>query len=129
MLDIKKGQGATEFAVIFGFVLFAFVMFLVIIQSNQGEKNKDRARLLLQNTALDVQDEINLAAESSDGYIREFKVPEEILGKEYEINLTGGRVQASIEGYYVSYKIFSATGNIQKGSNLIRKENRTVYLN
>lgn len=129
MLDIKKGQGATEFAVIFGFVLFAFVMFLAIIQSNQGERNKDRARLLLQNTALDVQDEINLAAESSDGYIREFKVPDEILGKDYEINLTSGRVQASLDGYYVSYKVFSVTGNIQKGNNLIKKENGVVYLN
>lgn len=125
----KRGQSAIEFVIIFGFVLFSFVVFFAIIQNNQAEKNKEKERIIVQNVALDVQDEINLAAESSDGYSREFKTPLNILGKDYEINITDNFIQVKMGVHVITYKVFQVTGLIQKGPNIIKKENGTVYLN
>lgn len=128
-MEIKRAQSAIEFAVIFGFILFFFIAFFAVIQLNQSEKNKEKERLVIQNAALDVQDEINLAAESSDGYLREFKIPENILGKDYSITIIDNNVYANTSNFGVSYNVFEVQGILKKGVNTIRKENETVYLN
>ena len=125
----KRGQSAVEFAIVFGFVLFSFIVFFAVIQGNQSEKNKEKERIIIQNIALDVQDEINLAAESSEGYARQFKTPLNILGKDYEINITDNYIQVKMGKHAIAYKVFQVTGLIQKGPNNIKKENGIVYLN
>ncbi len=127
--DYKKSQSAIEFAVIFGFILFFFIAFFAVIQLNQSEKNKEKEKLIIQNVALDVQDEINLAAQSSDGYYREFNVPLNIFGREYNITLIDGMVYVNTSDFGVSYNIFEVNGTLTKGTNRIRKENGAVYLN
>jgi uncharacterized protein YpmB len=128
-MRFKRGQSAIEFAVIFGFVLFFFIVFFAIIQENQSDKNKEKERLIIQNIALDVQDEINLAAGSSEGYYREFTIPQNILGKDYDIQIIGEKVYANTSDFGVSYSVFEVQGNLVKGQNTIKKENEKVYLN
>ena len=125
----RKSQGAMEFIIIFGAVLFFFVLFFGVIQQNISDKNKEKERLVAQNIALDVQYEINLAAEASDGYSRDFTTPGNILGKDYEINISDARVYLVMEDFATSYKAVYVNGSIIKGANKIRKENGTVYLN
>ncbi|MBI3622880.1 class III signal peptide-containing protein [Candidatus Pacearchaeota archaeon] len=125
----NKGQGAIEFMIIFGAVLFFFVLFFSVIQFNTSQKDKEKESLVAQSVVLDVQDEINLASEASDGYSRSFTIPDNILGKDYNINITGDRVYLEMEGFATSYKITNATGNLIKGTNLIRKESGVVYVN
>ena len=90
---------------------------------------REKQRIFLQNIAINVRDEIGFAAESSDGYFRSFYVPQNSLGIPYVINVTEGRVFCFVDGYSASYRVFNVTGQIQKGDNLIRKENGVVYLN
>jgi uncharacterized protein YpmB len=125
----KSGQGALEFAVIFGFVIFFFVVFLGIIERNLEDKNSEKEGIVLQSVALEARDEINLAAGSSEGYYRVFKIQENILGKNYFINVTDGFVYASLGNKGFSYKTANVTGSLKKGVNIINKTNGTVYLN
>jgi uncharacterized protein YpmB len=125
----KRGQGIIEFVVLFGVALLFFVVIMASIQEKQSQRNKEKERIIVQNIALDVQDEINLAAGSSDGYRRNFQIPANILGKDYEIEITQGYVVAKLDGYIVDYEVFNVTGLIIEGDNLIRKENGIVYLN
>ena len=129
MMYNNKAQGAVEFIIILGSVLFFFLVFFAAIQSNVSEKNLEKEKVISQNIALDVQDEINLAAESSEGYYREFSVPENVLGKDYEINITENFVYVKMGKISVSYKIANITGNIQKGVNIIEKQNGEILLN
>src|SRR3989344_6023531 len=129
MMYNNKAQGAFEFIIILGSVLFFFLVFFAAIQSNVSEKNLEKEKVISQNIALDVQDEINLAAESSEGYYREFSVPENVLGKDYEINITENFVYVKMGKISVSYKIANITGNIQKGVNIIEKQNGEILLN
>ena len=78
---------------------------------------------------MEVQREISFAAESTEGYSREFKTPLNIFGKEYNITLANDRVYVSLDNLGVAYNINPVIGPINKGSNIIEKENGTVYLN
>lgn len=129
MISEKKAQGAIEFIVLFGSLLFFFIVFFTAIQANIERKNAEKEKVILQNIALNVKEEINLAAGSSEGYYREFKTPENILGKDYEITIVGNFIYTSMDELGFAYKISEVNGSIQKGSNIVRKENGTVYLN
>jgi len=124
-----KAQGTVEFIIIFGFILMFFTVFFAIIQMNINDKNKEKERIIIQNVALDVQDEINLAAEASEGYCREFKIPSNILGKDYEINVSNAHVVVVLDGFTSTYKSHQVIGEINKTLNIIRKQNGQVYLN
>jgi len=128
---MKKAQSAIEFVILIAFILFFFIIFLSIIYENTYEKNKDRKNLLIREIALGVQGEINLALESSDGYSRNFAVPEKADNEEYTINITEGMVYVkTYDGKHaIALPVANVTGNIQKGSNTIKKENNEIKLN
>jgi len=82
MAKIKLSQSAIEFLILTGFLLFSFTIFFGVIQGNMSDKLKERQDLAVKSVAITVQDEINLASQSMDGYYRQFKIPEEINGRE-----------------------------------------------
>jgi len=125
----RLGQGAIEFVIIFGALLVFFIIFFTAIQSNITDKNAEKERIIAQNVALDVQEEISIAADASDGYIRNFTTPLNIFGKSYTLNITDGRLGIKMDGFSATYKIAEVTGEIYVGENTIKKENGEVKLN
>ena len=127
----KQGQGAIEFLVLFGFVFFISVVFLLAIRENISYKTRESFDLEVKEIALIVQDEISLAVESSDGYYRNFELPSRILGRSYEVNLISDSVyvRTSDNLHFLSLGVLNATGDVQKGNNVIRKADGIVYLN
>jgi hypothetical protein len=126
---IRQSQSGMEFLIIAGAVMFFFTIFFVAVQTSTSEREKEKEVLLSNNLALSVQDEISLAAESSDGYTRRFTVPEKMLGGDYEISLVEGRVYIKTDTNAISLKIENITGEIKKGENIIKNEKGRVYLN
>lgn len=131
MIADKKAQSAIEFFILIFGALFIFLGLLYVVQVNIGEDVKERIDSEIKEVALTVQDEINLAFSSSNGYYREFNIPEKISNKEYEINITSGSVYLRTldEKFAISLPVLNMTGDIIKGTNKIRKENERVYLN
>jgi len=128
-LRSKKCQGAIEFLVLFAGVMFFIVVFFGVIQKNTADRDFEKKQILLQNAALSVRDEINLASGSSEGYYREFRVPEKILGQDYFMNVTEGNVYASMPKIGFAYRVSNVTGNLTKGMNNITKQGGVVLLN
>lgn len=128
-VKMKKGQGAIEFAIITAAVLFFFVILLYAVQRETQQELKGKEALVVENIALTVKDEIDLATKSSEGYYREFSLPKTVLGSQYSINITDGFVYVKTENSGVAHKVMNVTGAIQKENNTIKKENGTVYLN
>lgn len=126
---LRKSQGGIEFLIISGVVIFFFTIFFIAIQTNIEERNKENEKLIIKNLALGVQDEIALATKASDGYTREFSVPELISGKNYEIKITDNYIYIKTENNALALKVDDFIGEIKKGKNLIKKENGKVYLN
>lgn len=129
MSNFSRGQGAIEFVIIFGALLVFFILFFTAIQNNIENKNSEKERVVAQNVALDVQEEISIAADASEGYIRNFTTPSNILGKDYTLNISDEILSIEMEGFSAAYKISSVTGEVYIGTNTIKKENGEVKLN
>lgn len=127
----KKAQGAIELIIIIGFLIFFFIIFIGIIQSGMQEKSDEKKTIIIKDIIKTVQEEINLAVESTDGYQREFKIPEKIINDDYEINIFEGIVylNSTDQKYAIAGNIKNVTGTIQKGTNTITKQNGVVLLN
>ena len=127
----KKSQSAIEFMILLGLMLFIFLAYSQTFQKNLGERSKEQRVLIIQDLALTVQNEINLAHSSVDGYERTFKIPQQILNIGYSITLVDNLVYIVTEDQKISLAlpIQNVTGQIQKGNNLIRKVNGEILLN
>ena len=128
---IKKSQASVEFLIITGFVLFIFTSFFIAINESSSDKINQRQNTAVQEVALTIQDEINLAFKSSDGYSRNFKIPDKINSQEYSVNITDNvvYVKTNDNKYALALPVKKINGTIQKGENLIQKQNDTIYLN
>ena len=88
----------------------------------------------MKDLAISIQQELIFASELEDGYRREFYLPTKLNNIDYSI--TNGNT-SSYNGYltfqYESQEFFyiipAVVGSIQKGSNVLRKYNNTLYLN
>ena len=130
-IRLKLSQSAIEFMILVGFLLFAFTVFFLVIQGNMHDKLNEKDNLAVKSIVITVQDEINLAYQSSEGYYREFKIPEEVNGYEYEIKIIDGLVYLKTNDgkYATALPVQNITGDIKKGINIIKKENNEVKLN
>ncbi len=127
----KNAQSSIEFLIIIGFVLFFFIIFFVAIQEKIVEETKQNQELSVKEIAITVQNEINLALISSDGYTREFKIPMNLGNKNYSINITEDMVYVKTidNKSAIALPVAKLTGNIQKGTNTIKKQNNEILLN
>ena len=126
-----KAQSSIEFVILVSGVLFFFLFFLFALQINLSDKTREQYNFEIKEIALTVHDEVNLAVQSSDGYSRQFSLPQQILSREYSVNLVSGLVYVRTEDgkFAIALPVANVTGDVQKGKNLIRKVNREVYLN
>jgi len=128
---VKKGQSAIEFMIIIGVVLFFFIAFLGALQVQSSDKVKERRTVEVQEVALTVRGEIDLASDASDGYQRNFDLPLTISRENYNVSIVEGLVYVITEDERdaLTYPIVDVIGQPQKGNNLIRKVNGVIYLN
>lgn len=127
----KKGQGAVEFLILTGAIVFLFTLFFISLNENLRDKMVEKKNIEIKEIATSVRDEINLALKSSDGYSRQFKVPYDIDGEDYDINITGEMVyvKTSDNKYAIAIPVPSVTGDVKKGDNLILKRNGAIKIN
>jgi hypothetical protein len=128
---IKRAQTAIEFVALVAFILFFFVIFFLTIQENLSDRLREKRTLAIRELALNVQNELNLALQTSDGYYREFKIPDKISNLDYEINITQGTVYIITKDKKnaIALPVANVTGDVIKGTNIIKKENGEIKLN
>jgi len=127
----KKSQSAIEFVIVFAFILFILTVFMLIMGRNISDKTKSRQDLIIKDLVLEIQNEINLALESSDGYQREFEIPENINNREYNINITEEFIylKTKDEKFAIAIPVANVAGDLLKGKNMVRKLNGEIHLN
>ncbi len=127
----KRAQVGIEFLVIIGAVIFFISLFLLAIQQNHGSKINQHQNIELKEIALTVQNEINLALESGDGYSRQFEIPKTARLQDYEITIDSGVVyiKTTDNQHALTLPVPEITGNINKTQNKIEKISGQIYLN
>lgn len=124
-----KGQSAIEFMALAAVVLFIFIVMLSVISTDLSYINKKKEIIIGEDIVTKVQREVNLAARVVDGYSREFKLPEKLDHKDYNIFIVGNEVILRTEKQDFWRVIPPVTGNITNGKNTINKTNGIIYLN
>ena len=109
-----RSQAATEFLIVLGLAVFFFTIFFLVINQNVSEKYREKEEILVENLALNIQDEINLAFQSSDGYYRQFKIDETISGNPYCINITNNKIYIKTEKAAISLPVASIRTTLTK---------------
>lgn len=130
-LNKRKAQVAIEFLMIVGAVVFFVSLFLLAMQKTQEDKIYQHQDIRLKEIALTVQNEINMASDSTSGYSRNFKIPEKSGSQEYEITIDMGIIYIKTldDSHALTLPIPQVIGNISKGENKIEKINEQIYLN
>ena len=126
----KKAQSGMEFVILIGFVLVSFTIFFLIIQGNLSDKISERQDKRIKEIALTVKNEINLAFHSSDGYRREFKIPKDVYGKDYNIAINESIlfVETTDGKHAIAFSVREISGQIEKYDNVMTKEHWAVEL-
>jgi hypothetical protein len=126
-----KGQSAIEFVIIVTAVLFLFVGFLYFVYGKISESKYESISAQVNEVALTVQDEINLASNSPDGYFRTFFIPLNIAGNDYQINILENSVYVRTDDgrHAVALPVSYVVGDVYQGTNSLYKLNDTVFLN
>ena len=128
---MKKSQSAMEFMIIVGVLLLIVLGISYTFYQNISEKEKQQKNLVFHELAKTVQKEIELASKTFDGYQREFEIPDKVAEKEYNITIVESVVfvQTTDGKIALALPVKNVTGQIQKGQNIIRKINGSVFLN
>lgn len=131
MTSDKKSQSATEFLILTGVIIFFFTVFFVAVEESMSDKIKEEQTDAVKEIALTVQNEINLALKSSEGYYREFKVPMEVSGKDYDVTIVEEMVyvKTTDNKHAIALPVTNTTGQITKGANIIKKQGGIIYIN
>lgn len=127
----KKAQSAVEFMIIVMFLVFLMIILFEAIYENRAAKINAQRDIFMNDVALAIKDEINLAHSASDGYMRIFKVPAEAFGVSFNASIREGDIYlASYDGKHaLAHAVANVTGDVKIGDNLIEKINGSVYLN
>lgn len=124
-----KSQSGIEFLIITAAVFFFFILILVSIQGEIKDKNIDKERIYLREIGIDIKEEIDIASSTSDGYSRKFSVPLSVIGVDYSFNITGNFIYLMTDKNKLAIRIINFSGFIQKGDNVIRKQNGSIFIN
>ncbi len=129
VLFLRKSQIATEFIILSGIALFITIIFVFISLDQSKELYEKKEFLKIQDIALIIQKEISMASYVEDGYTREFKIPEKIDNKDYNIYIINNTLSVFTDTLPYTVNILNVTGELNKGSNTIKKTNGKVFLN
>ena len=128
-----KSQSSMEFISLLIILLFIFTMLIGILAVKITDINKKRTELSGTDITEKIQREINLAAYVSDGYNRDFTLPQKVSKKEYNISIVNKTGKYTLKVSTINNDFTRRTpyfeGEIQKGRNTIKKENGTIKIN
>ncbi len=127
-----RAQSAIELIILVGFLAFFFLIFLFAIHMSTADERWENRNLLTQELALEIQQEVNLAAESLSGYSRQFTLPERISGLTYDVEIVENTVvyvHTDDEQHALSLPVSYVDGLLVIGTNTIKNIDGAVYLN
>jgi hypothetical protein len=117
-----------QFMFIMGLVFIFFVIFVVGFSERYRDIRTEKERMALRDVALRVHDEISLAHNLEDGYLRNFTLPDDVEGFNYSISLDRNVIVVrSIDTEYSTY-VAPVQGAVRKGSNVITRKSGVVCI-
>jgi hypothetical protein len=137
----KKAQTSMEFVILTGFMLMAFLVFYIVIQSKLVEANRNSVDLAAKQVETVIVNELKVAESVTDGYYREFELPQKVNGMNYTVSVIPGPSQGPTDVpeivikyngrervYFISQTYINGSSKISKGVNNISKNNGIILV-
>ena len=106
------------------------LIFTVVSLNQERDINYQREYLLLKDVGLKIQSEISLAAYTEDGYSRVFEIPNKLEIFDYNISIINNSfVYAESANNLFIARLSTVNGTVNKGDNLITKQNGKIRIN
>ncbi|MEM0231372.1 MAG: hypothetical protein QXW00_01800 [Candidatus Woesearchaeota archaeon] len=125
----KSGQLSLEFIIFISFAMLIMLSFLGMIYEREKMLRDHYEIKMIREIALKIQYEIDTAAVVSDGYSRNFTIPQNIYGRNYQALIIGNYVLVLSDKYSELLSIIPVSGYIKTGVNNIQKQNGTICIN
>lgn len=124
-----SAQISAEFFVLLGLGLLIAIAFEVASLDQLKDFRLQKENEAVRDLALKLQKELLIAASVEDGYVRFFKIPDNLDTINYSITTTNASIVVkSKNGFYI-VTIPLIIGNISKGLNVINKTGGIIYIN
>ena len=132
----KKSQSSTEFVILIGFMVLVLLVFFMIIQEKIVEANDERNELASKDIMDTLITEIRLAESVSDDYYREFFLPLDLNGLDYDISIIMGVAStteivlkySNKEKVYFLEEFINSSSSVGLGLNNITKKNGVILI-
>lgn len=124
----KKSQIIVEFMMLYAVILVVTILFVESVNQNK-DLHKTKDSLLAEDVGLKIQNEIGLTSFAEDGYSRQFKLPQKIGDKEYNVSIANNTLAIRTNSTLYITRILNVTGYVKKDSNTITKTNGMTYIN
>ncbi len=105
------------------------IVFMSVFSLMYQDNIKDKKRIILEDYGYSLYNEFILASEAKSGYVREFQVPYNLEGFDYEAYILGDVLILNYSEGTLPYNIPETQGQIVKGRNLIKNINDSICLN
>jgi hypothetical protein len=126
------GQIAMEFLMVATISIFTIFTFLIIVVTISQANTEARTYDDIIDLGRSLQQELLLASELEDGYLRELDIPSQINGETYTITIYDSTKYTYMIITYLNQETFYAIppvdGGFHAGKNMLYK-NGTLYLN
>jgi hypothetical protein len=126
---MKKSQMAIEFVVLIGMGILISTLVIVVIFQMNTDRNQEKIELKMKDFGYSLQNEIILASEMNEGYMRNFTLPEKVEYTDYNISIYVGRsLMVDYANRRLYYRIPQTNGTIMKGNNQLYNFQGVVYI-
>ncbi len=129
---MRKAQVSMEFVLLMTFMILAFTVVFIVVQQKAGEIQSSLTGSQAEEIANILKNEVEMAYTATDGYLKEFWIPDYINGEAYTVDIKD-QSELIIEykdQTYLSFLATNVTGNIHsdKGYHLISKNNGIITI-
>ena len=107
----RKGQVAVEFMLFVSMGVLLFVVFSIISVNYLQDIYQEKQNINGQDLVNIIRNEINLAGRAEEGYHREYRLPSDVGGLDYEVNIDKREASVEIEGVDYIGRLSTDTGN------------------
>lgn len=119
---MDKGQFAMEFIMMMAFAIVVSMLFLSASGGLLAERSEDWRTRELNEIGYLIQDELILAAQVTDGYTREFFLPEKAGRFPYALTSGTSTVTLTSGQTILTFDIPAILGTVHKGTVTISKQ-------
>ena len=125
----SKAQISAEFFIFLGLAFLVAIAFEIASLEQLSDFRLRKENDIAKDLALSIQKELILAATVEDGYVRTFKLPDQVESINYSIQMQNSTLAVQTKNSYYLVGIPNSIGNLTKGTNQIKKINGILYIN